>query len=148
VSEEKALREKALADTQIVHDKAVAANDELRAKIAEAAAQQQDEEEMLDQGGDSREDLTAAKAELAAEVKALAKALEAYSDNDPTELERKRAEIKAFKADADICTDDILAMDGWFVSATGGDVETLDRLRLDWYDREFDEETRTLKDLD
>lgn len=101
---------------------------------------------MLEDAGESREDLMASKAELKAETKVLQKQLAAYSDNDPTELERKCKEVEGFKKDAEVYTDDIYSMEGWFRSV-GQDGEGMLRLRTMCYGDELDPEDNVLKDL-
>ena len=138
-SEDKKTREKALADAQSAHDKAAAVVNDLKQKQADIQAQREDEEDMLDNGAESREDLMTSKSALEAEVKALQKQLAAYSDNDPTELERKRKETVQFKMEAEQCTDDIYSMEGWF-KKMGQDEEGMKRLRAMFYGDEMDEE--------
>jgi len=101
---------------------------------------------MLDQGGESREELTANKARLDAELKALRKELAAYSDNDPTELERKVDETAVFKSQTDAYSDDILNMEQWFKNQ-GLDGEQMAALFADLYGKEFDAESCSLREL-
>ncbi len=130
---------------QSAYDKASAITNELRAKIAGAQAQRVDEEEMLDEAGESRPELVARKSELEAEIKALQSKLAAYSDSDPTELERKKQEMAAFKHDAIQCTDEVDALEGWF--KTGGQEEALYGLRMELYGDEYDAEEGGLREL-
>ena len=120
--------------------------DDLKQKLAEKQAQRNDEEDMLDNGAESREELVASKSTLETEVKALQKQLTAYSDNDPTELERKNNDIVQFKSEAEQCTDDIYSMEGWFKS-NGQDEEAIKGLRMMLYGDEVDEEEGILKEL-
>ena len=145
-SEDKKTGERALAEAQSAHDKAAAVVNELKSKAAEARAQRQDEEDMLDNGGDSREDLVTSRSELDKEVKALQKQLAAYSDTDPTELERKKKEIEAFKGEAEQYTDEIYAMEGWF-KKIGQDEDGMKKMRLGMYGDEVDEEEGMLREL-
>jgi len=131
---------------QSAYDKANAVNADLKQKLADAQTQRADEEDMLDSGGESREELTATKAELEAELKKLQKALAAYSDDDPTELERKKKEIDGFKAEAGQYTDEIDSMEGWF-RGIGQDEENMKRMRMNMYGGEYDEEEGMLKEL-
>lgn len=101
---------------------------------------------MLDNGGDRREDLEAAKADLTAEIKALATELAAYSDNDPTELERKRVEVQGLRTEAEQYTDEIESMEGW-IKAQGQDSEGMKGMRQSLYGDEYDEEEGVLKEL-
>lgn len=144
-SQDKKTRECALTEAQSAHDKAAAIVNELKAKAAEAQAQRDDEEDALE-NGESREDLMVAKSELDNEVKSLHKELAAFSDSDPTELERKKKEIELFKCHAEQFTDEIYSMEGWF-KKMGTDEEELKGLRMQIYGDEVDEEDGVLKDL-
>lgn len=101
---------------------------------------------MLDIGAESREELTANKTELEAEIKVLQKQLAAYSDTDPTELERKKKDIERFKAEAEQWTDDIYTIERWFKKMVQDD-EALKGLRMSMYGDELDEEEGILKEL-
>lgn len=146
VSQDTKTRQKALEDAQAAYNKADAVNEDLKQKLAEAQAQRADEEDMLDDGGESREELTATKVELESEVKLLRKELAAYSDDDPTELERKKKETQGFKADAEQYSEEIYSMEGWFKNA-GTDEESMNMLRMSMYGDEFDAEEGGLKEL-
>lgn len=122
-------------------------NEELKQKLAEAQAARVDEEDMLDSGGESREDLMTAKAELEAEMKMLSSELAAYSNDDPTELERKSGEANALKAEAEEYTDQIQSMSGWFKEMLAGDDEALEAFRQTFYGDEYDEEDGDLREL-
>jgi len=145
-SEEKKTRERALAEATSAHDKAASVVDDLKQKLAAVNAQHEDEAEMLDNGGDSREELVASKATLEEDVKKLQKALATYSDMDPTELERKKAETKRFQQEAEQFTDEIYFMEGW-LKDHGVDGENLTNLRIQFYGEEFDQEEGMLKEL-
>ena len=101
---------------------------------------------MVENGGESREDLMATKAQLEKEVKALQKELVAYSNNDRTELERKKVEVESFKSEADQYTDEIYSMETWF-KKMGQDGEGLKMLRMNLYGDEYDEEEGVLREL-
>ncbi|KAK1062373.1 hypothetical protein LTR12_010316 [Friedmanniomyces endolithicus] len=145
ISQDKKMRQKILEEVQSAHDKASAITNELRAKLAGAQAQRVDEGEMLDEAGESRPELVAWKSELEMEIKALQRELAAYSDSDPTELERKKNEIVTFKHEASQYTDEIDALEGWF--KTGGQDEALHGLRLEVYGDEYDAEEGGLREL-
>ncbi|KAF2765154.1 Mnd1-like protein [Teratosphaeria nubilosa] len=147
ISQDKKTRQAALAEAQSAHDKQAAINTDLEAKVAEAQAQRADEEDMLDGGGDSREELMSQKAQLEMEVNFLRKELSAYSDSDPTELERKRKEMIVLKGQAEQFTDEILAMEGWLKDVGQVDGEQMLAMKMDWYDGEFDEEEGGLREL-
>ncbi|KAK4542113.1 hypothetical protein LTR36_007144 [Oleoguttula mirabilis] len=145
-SQDKKTRQKALEDAQTAYHKADAVNEDLKQKLAEAQAQRADEEDMLDSGGESRDDLTATRAEMNAEVKLLQKELAAYSDDDPTELERKKKESQTLSVEAEQYSDEILSMEGWFKNIIP-DEEGMMMLRMSMYGDEFDAEEGALKEL-
>lgn len=146
-SQDKKTRQKALDDAQSAYNKASVVNADLKLKLEEAEAQHAEEEDMLDSGGESREDLVASKAELDAETKLLRKELAAYSDTDPTELERKRKEVEGLKAEAVQYTDEIDSLESWFKNKGGLDAEGMNMLRRGMYGDDFDEEEGTLREL-
>lgn len=103
------------------------------------------EEDMADNGGETREELNAQKAVLEADLKSLQKELAAYSDNDPTELERKKVESKKLFDEAEAVTDDIGIMESYIEKSWGKDA--LAPLQMGVYGDEFDTEEYVLKEL-
>ncbi|KAK5720043.1 hypothetical protein LTR15_007316 [Elasticomyces elasticus] len=146
VSQDKKTRQNSLDEAQSAHDKAAAVIRDLRGKLAEAQALRADEEEMLDDAGESRADLATKKNELEADTKKLQKELAAYSDSDPTELERKRKEVDAFKKEADQCADEIYMMEGWF-KERGVDAEGMQRLQESVYGDQYSADDGGLREL-
>jgi len=146
VSDDKIARQKALDVAQSAYDKALATDNELKSKLAEAEAQRRGDDEMLDEGGETREELLGMKKLLQAETEALRRELATYSDNDPTELERKVKEAAEWKVTAEEFTDDIYSMEGWLKDKMGGG-EALDAMLQETYGKEYDEEVRGLKEL-
>ena len=146
VSDDKIARQKALEVAQAAYDKALATDNELKSKLAEAEAQRRGDDEMLEEGGETREELLSTKKLLEVETDALRRELATYSDNDPTELERKVKEAAEWKATAEEFTDDIYSMEGWLKDKMGG-VEALDAMLQETYGNEYDEEVRGLKEL-
>ncbi|KAK3670072.1 hypothetical protein LTR78_010012 [Recurvomyces mirabilis] len=146
-SQDQKVRQKALDEAQAAYEKAKTVNSELNSKLAEAAEQRASEEDMLDDAGESREDVIATKAVLEKEVQALKKQLTAYSDSDPTELERKRGELIEHKDKANVLCDEVYSMEGWFTNA-GLDREALAVLRMKIYGDQFDAEEGVLKEYD
>jgi hypothetical protein len=146
VSDDKIARQKALEVAQSAYDKALATDNELKSKLAEAEAQRRGDDEMLDEGDETREELLSMKKSLEAETGALRCELAAYSDNDPTELERKIKEAAEWKIAAEEFTDDIYSMEGWLKGQMGGG-EALDAMLRETYGKEYDEEVRGLKEL-
>ncbi|GAB1742678.1 hypothetical protein NU219Hw_g8390t1 [Hortaea werneckii] len=146
-SQDKKTREQALSDARVTHEKANVINHDLKQKIAEAQTQRADEEDMLDTCGESREELNMTKHDLETKTKRLQNELAAYSDVDPTELERKRRQIEAMKGESEEYTDHIYAMDGWFKEMLNGDGEALTALRMSFFAEEYDEEAESLKEV-
>ena len=146
VSDDKIARQKALEAAQSAYDKALTTDNELKSKIAEAEAQRRGDDEMLEEGGGTREELLSSKKLLEVETEALRRELATYSDNDPTELERKVKDAAEWKIMADEFTDDIYSMEGWLKGQMGGG-EALDKMLQETYGNEYDEEVRGLKEL-
>jgi vacuolar-type H+-ATPase subunit I/STV1 len=146
VSDDKIARQKALDVAQSDYDKALATDNELKSKLAEAEAQRREDDEMLNEGGETREELLSMKKSLEAETEALRRELATYSDNDPTELEQKVKDAAAWKVATEEFTDDIYSMEGWLKDQMGGG-EALDAMLQETYDKEYDEENRGLKEL-
>ena len=141
------IRQKALDEAQAAHDKAATVVSDLKEKLHSAQAQRADEEDMLDGGSESREQLKSVKVNLEAQSNALQKALYAYSDNDPTELLRKRKEIERYRREAEQYTDEVHSMEGWFRSQ-GQDAAGITALRTSLYGDEYDAEEGIIKELD
>lgn len=100
---------------------------------------------MLDEVGGSRQELSSRKLALEAEVKAVQKELSAYSDSDPTEIEKKRKDIAGLRAETDALTDDIYSMENWF--SQRGLREMLAQLQETFYGDELDSEEGVLREL-
>lgn len=101
---------------------------------------------MLDEGGETREDLLSMKKMLEAETEALRRELATYSENDPVELERKVGEAASWKAATEELTDDIYSMEGWLKDQLGGG-EGFTAMLQETYGKDFDEEVGGLKEL-
>lgn len=120
---------------------------DLRSKIAEKASQLEEEEDMLDNSGESREDVMSAKIEAEKELQVLQKELATYSENDPTELERKKNEAKLFLKEAEEYTDQICSMEGWLQKQSVGEEEKIANFLKDLYADEYEENDGGLRDL-
>ena len=79
-------------------------------------------------------------------MKGLWKELATFSDTDPTELERNKTGIEGFKGEAEMFTEEIYAMEGWF-RKMGMDEVGLRGLRMMLYGDEVDEEEGVLREL-
>ena len=74
--------------------------------------------------------------------------LAAYSEHDPVELDKKATETRQARLDADMFTDQIFAMQGWFKQHLGcsrGE-DFLDMLKM-LYGDEYDDEEQGLREL-
>jgi hypothetical protein len=101
---------------------------------------------MLDESGESREQLLGSKKLLESEIEGLRRELATYSDNDPIELEKKGMEAVEWKAAAELCTDDVYSMESWLKDITGGGDAFLALIK-ETYGREWDDEAGGLKEL-
>lgn len=145
-SADKISKQKLLNDAQAAHDKANAVVQDLRSKIAEKAAKlEEEEEEMLDNPGESREDVMTVKIEAEKELKTLQAELATFSENDPTELENKKNEAKVYYKEADECSDQIYSLETWVKDNSSA--EAVSELRKLIYGDEYDEEAGGLRDL-
>lgn len=145
-SADKILKQKLLNEAQSTHDKANALVQDLRSKIAEKAIKlEEEEEDMLDHPGESREDVMAAKAEMEKELKELQRELATYSDSDPTEVERKKEEARMWFKEADECSDQISSIENWFKKEYND--EAVAMLKKTLYGDEYEEDEGGLRDL-
>lgn len=96
--------------------------------------------------GDDRKTLIGRHADLTKSLEKLRTELAAYSEHDPVEMEKKAAETKQARLDAEKFTDHILSIEGWLRDAVG-DREALFQLQQAVYGDEFDEEERGLREL-
>jgi hypothetical protein len=101
---------------------------------------------MLDESGESREQLLGSKKLLESEIEGLRCELATYSDNDPIELEKKGREAVEWRAAAELCTDDVYSMESWLKDTTGGGDGFL-ALMKETYGHEWDDEAGGLKEL-
>lgn len=120
---------------------------ELKRKLGEAESQRRADDEALEDGGESRHELLSKKRICEIELENVRHELAAYSDNDPTELEHKIKEADELRRFAEYYTDDICSMEGWLKDALTGNAEALSATLEAVYDKEYDEEARTLKEL-
>jgi chromosome segregation ATPase len=112
VSDAKKSKEKILADLVVEEKKLGGQVVDLEASIEEERKLREEDEdgdEMLEdgEGGEGREALLALHVGLLKEKDALDAELAGYSDNDPTEVLRKRQEMKKLKESAERWTDNL-----------------------------------------
>ncbi|KAK5158621.1 hypothetical protein LTR04_005195 [Oleoguttula sp. CCFEE 6159] len=146
LSEEKKSKEAILSRVQEENDKVAKSVEELQSGVEEASTAREDDEDMLESGGDDRATLMQRHAALTADLAALRVELASYADNDPVEVERKRAQTGEFKRGAEARTDEIYAIEGWF-KEQGVDEETLTNIKRATYGGEFSEEEGGLREL-
>ncbi|KAF2737860.1 hypothetical protein EJ04DRAFT_532810 [Polyplosphaeria fusca] len=144
-SDDKKAKEAALEKVQEEHDKANSIVAELQAKVDEAGAAREEDEEMLMGSKQDRKSLTTKHADLMRELDGLRKELAAYSGQDPAEMEKKQQETAQFRNDIEAWTDHIMSMEGWFRERTSGDKESMSGLMRMCYGDDYDEEEGGLR---
>ena len=130
LSEEKKTRDNVLEQLREEKDKIDAAMQELREKVTEANG-------LREEGEEGRAELVTVQADLVQEVILLKEELDQYRDGDPGELDRKREEIRAFRAKAEQWTDNLGILEGWLAKALGGDRERMEGIRRTYYGDEY-----------
>ncbi|KAI5358652.1 putative mnd1, HTH domain-containing protein [Septoria linicola] len=125
------------------HAKLSSAVSALRSQLSSRAAATQQEE--LDQSGESRQDLITRQQILHSDVEGMKKELASYSDSDPTELEKQKAEAWGDFSLADGFSEDIYAMESWFKKM--GAEEMVASLKDTLYVDEWDHEEEMLREL-
>lgn len=130
LSEEKKSRENVLGKLKEELSKVEGSLGELEEKVREANEKRGEDDE-------GRGQLISAKLELDGEVAVLRKELEGYKDGDPGEVERRRMEIQALKARAEVWTDNIGILEGYMLNLMGGDREKLDGMKRELYGAEY-----------
>ncbi|KAI9874196.1 MAG: hypothetical protein M1830_010085 [Pleopsidium flavum] len=98
-------------------------------EVQKARAGQGEEEE--------REELVVRERALGGEVEALRVELNGYSENDPEEVERRRAEVELCKVAAERWTDNVLVLEGYLGRLLGGDRVALEEIRALYYGVEY-----------
>ena len=147
-SDEKIRKEAALEKAQAEKDKAQSAVEELEQKVADAvAARAEDDDEMIMEPGQDRDSMMGLHAELCKTLGAFRTELAGYSENDPVEVERRRAAVAEDRLRVDAVTDAICSMESWFKQRMGGDRMQLLMLKQSWYGNEFDEEAGGLREI-
>jgi len=134
LSEEKKTREAILEKLQEEKTKVDAAVEELESRVEEASAARDDDG---DNHGDDRKGLVEMHAALLNEVQMLRAELATYSDNDPTEVVRKRDEVEGWKVKAGRWTDNIFILEAYLREVTGNDKEQIENIRAMFYGGEY-----------
>ncbi|KAI9818042.1 MAG: hypothetical protein M1827_000666 [Pycnora praestabilis] len=138
LSEEKRNREIVLERVRDERDRVLTSVEELRAKVEEVGKARGDGEGGAEEGvaGD-RAGLITAQASLLKEVEETKTELATYSESDPTEIERKKVETRELMLEAQRWTDNVLILEGYVLEITGGDRETLERMREEFYGDDY-----------
>lgn len=132
LSEEKKSREDTFGKLKEELAKMEGALGELEEKVKEASEKRGDDDE-------DRGELVSAKLELDGEVGVLRKELEGYKDGDPGEVERRRKEVKALQARAEMWTDNIGVLENYILGLMGGDRVSLNGMKRELYGDEYAE---------
>jgi hypothetical protein len=148
LSDEKFKKETTLAKATGEKAKAEAVVGELQRKVEDAAAaREEDEDEMLMEDGMDRVSMTKLHGELGKVLDALRMELAGYSDNDPVEVERRKARIVEETRRVDVLTDAICGMESWFKRQMGGDKGNFAAMKQSWYGNEYDGEVGGLREI-
>jgi hypothetical protein len=134
--------EAAQKDHAKAHDGVMA----LRQKIAERAAELDQEQGESEGAGESRDELTTHQATLEAELQTMRRELRSYSDDDPTEIEHKGLEAKRLFEEATAYTEDIYTLEDYF-KKQGVPTEQMTTIQVGIYGDEFDTEEYALREL-
>lgn len=137
-----------LQTAQADHDKLDVVVRELRHKLAEKAAQLEQEEAAAmgdGSGQDGREEVMHSKMVLEAEVQTLRTELAAHSDSDPAEFQRRDAECQQFLQDVEQYTDQILELESWIKNAASEDA--LACCQVGFYGEEWNADEYELREL-
>jgi chromosome segregation ATPase len=118
-SDAKKTKENVLKELKTEEGKLKASIISITEQIDEETAQREDDDEMLEDAGMDRKSLLGAHETLVKDNAALAKELEGYSDNDPTELLKKERETKMLKESAERWSDNIEAIECYLKELTG-----------------------------
>ena len=130
LSEEKKNRENTLEKLKEELGKVEGSLGELEEKVREASEKRGEDDE-------DRGELISAKLELDGEMGVLRKELEGYKDGDPGEVERRREEVKALQARAEMWTDNIGVLESYMLGLMVGDKERLDAMKRELYGDEY-----------
>jgi len=147
-SETHKLHQLAHSEALTAHAKTLTAVQDLRTRVSAATAQRQEDDETLNHQSstETRASLSATHVQLSSELSTLRAELAAYSDSDPTELERKGGEVAGLRAQVEGLGDEICGMEQWLRERVG-DPERMAGMLEELYGREFDVETGSLREV-
>ncbi|KAH0541668.1 hypothetical protein FGG08_003899 [Glutinoglossum americanum] len=134
LSEEKKNREKIMEDLNAEKERVSVSVVDLQDKIEDEGAAREDDSEEED--GQDRQGLKEAYANLQQQTRVLHTELSSYSDNDPTEVLRKREQVAALMASAERWTDNIYALESYLLEVTQ-DREAIENIRCEYYGGEY-----------
>ena len=129
LSEEKKSRDDTLDKMREEKDKVDVVLMELDGKVKEASQKLGEDE--------GRGELVTAQLTLREELGVLRKELEGYKDGDPGEVEQRRKDVKNFKVQAEMWTDNIGILESHLMGLMGGDRETLEGMKRELYGDEY-----------
>ncbi|KAH0548166.1 hypothetical protein GP486_008111 [Trichoglossum hirsutum] len=134
LSEDKKRREKILEDLNAEKERVAASVAELQDKINSEGAAREDGSEGED--GQDRQSLRETYANLQQQTAALRTELSSYSDNDPTEVLRKKEQTARLMASAERWTDNIYTLEAYLLEVTQ-DREAMENIRREHYGEEY-----------
>ena len=146
LSEERRSTERLLETLTTERDKVVKAVEGLHAKMDAARRAREDghtgsgdDNDDDDDDRHDRQSLTSSQVTLRREVDDLRAELALYQDHDPTELAWKRQETMSSRALAERWTDNIYALEGYYLEMTGQDQTALRQLQQMLYGPDYQE---------
>ena len=130
LSEERKSRESVLGKLKEELAKAEGSLGELEEKVKEASEKRGEDDE-------DRGQLVRLKLHLVGAVGVVRIVVVGSLDGDPGEVERKRKEMGALRARAEVWTDNIGILEGYMMNLIGGDRERLDGMKRELYGDEY-----------
>lgn len=130
MSEEKASRDNILASLEAEQQTLSQAVRSLKSEVDAANT-------MRGTGNEERDELASANTKLQEELLLLKTELDAYKDRDPGEVESRKMEGAAFKAQAGLWTDNVGILEGKLKEMLGGDDEQLSAMQRELYGSEY-----------
>jgi len=122
-SDAKKTKEKVLNDLKAQEMGFLAQIADNEKEVGDIMARMKEDEEMLDNGGMSREVLMEAQETLVKEIEGLDKELGIYSDNDPTDVLKKVEETEKLKNSAIRWSENIESLETLIVNMSGNRTE-------------------------
>ena len=134
LSEDKKTRDKIMEDLNADKERVAASVAELQGKVEEEGAAREDDSEEED--GQDRQSMKETYANLQRQAETLRTELSSYSENDPTEVLRRKEQVATLMASAERWTDNIYALESYLLEVTQ-DREAIENIRREYYGGEY-----------